>query len=388
MSNMNSLPTALDLFSGCGGISSGLRSAGFHILGGVDIEPVSLKTFRLNFPTSEAMELDLSQTAPESVMDRLGIDPGGLTLLAGGPPCQGFSKNVPRKYRFLEDPKNLLVRAFIRFFEVLRPQLVLMENVAEMKNGFDQAYTEEVVQRLEENGYNVTYGVLQAHDYGVPQRRRRAFFLARLSGPPVAIPERTHSETGAGYDLFPGLLKKHVSVWDAIGDLPRLQHGEGEEPCGFRCPPFSEFQAWAREGCTEVFNHKARMLQPTQAERLASISPGQGLKDLPAHLRPKSGYSGAYGRLTKEMVAPTVTRWVFHPGSGRFSHPEDPRVITIREAARLQGFPDSFRFLGTYIQQAHQVGNAVPPLLAEAVARALLHDSASCKLSSMLASAS
>ena len=129
-----------------------------------------------------------------------------------------------------------------------------------------------------------------------------------------------------------------------------------------------------RNGSTTVTNHVARHLQPTQYERLASILPGQGLKDLPKHLRPKSGYSGAYARLTKEMIAPTITRWVFHPGSGRFGHPVDIRVITIREAARIQGFPDSFEFVGTYTQQAGQVGNAVPPLLAERIAESLLQN--------------
>lgn len=117
----------------------------------------------------------------------------------------------------------------------------------------------------------------------------------------------------------------------------------------------------------EVKNHIARKLTDKQYERLASISPGQGHKDLPVHLQTKGGYSGAYGRLTKDMIASTITRWVFHPGSGRWGHPEDIRTITIREVARIQSFPDDFDFVGSYNDQAGQLGNAVPPLLAQAI---------------------
>jgi DNA (cytosine-5)-methyltransferase 1 len=161
-------------------------------------------------------------------------------------------------------------------------------------------------------------------------------------------------------------------VWDAIGDLPSLKSGEGSESTTYTIPATTEFQQSVRnvEGC--VSNHIARRLQPKQLARLKALRPGEGIKNLPDELRPKSGFSGAYGRLTKDMVAPTITRWVFHPGSGRFGHPVDFRVITIREAARLQGFPDFFEFVGTYTQQAGQVGNAVPPLLARAIGRHIL----------------
>jgi DNA (cytosine-5)-methyltransferase 1 len=127
-----------------------------------------------------------------------------------------------------------------------------------------------------------------------------------------------------------------------------------------------------RNGNRLVSNHSPRQLQPTQYARLAALEAGQGLKDLPKHLQVKGGYSGAYGRLTKDMVSPTITRWVFHPGSGRWGHPIDIRVLTIREAARIQGFPDSFEFVGSYTQQAGQLGNAVPPLLAERVVESML----------------
>jgi DNA (cytosine-5)-methyltransferase 1 len=363
--------TAVDLFCGGGGISCGLERAGFRVLAGVDNEPTYLQSYKINFPNSVSLGHDLSEISAAQVMQEIDIERGRLGILVGGPPCQGFSKNVPRKNRYMEDPKNQLVAAFLRFAEASMPRFILMENVAEMKEGFDGAYTNLLLEALESKhlGYAVTHRVLHAPDFGVPQRRRRAFFLASRDGEQVTLPIPTHRKPAVGPDLFaPGV---YVTVWDAISDLPPLEHGEGVSPCDYETQPQNEFQKWARQSSETVYNHVARKLQPTQYERLSFLEPGQGMRDLPEHLRAKSGYSGAYGRLTKSMVAPTITRWVFHPGSGRFGHPVQPRVITIREAARLQAFPDSFRFAGTYIQQSHQVGNAVPPLLAERIGLAV-----------------
>jgi len=361
--------TAVDLFCGCGGISVGLRLAGFEVLAGVDMESSYLSTFRHNFGDAKALNIDLAQLDPQDFMRSLSLRRGELDLLAGGPPCQGFSKNVPRKARFSEDPRNMLVQRFLDYCQELLPRTILMENVAEMKNGFEQAYTEEVLNRLKQVGYSVEYAVLNAADYGVPQRRRRAFFVANRVGIKFRFPDETHSKPSGIKGLFS--LPEHISVWDAIGDLPHLEHGQGAEVCDYKCAPFSDFQRAMRADRESVANHLARKLQPTQYERLNSLKPGQGLKDLPAHLKTKGGYSGAYGRLTKEMIAPTITRWVFHPGSGRWGHPEDIRTLTMREVARVQSFPDSYEFVGTFNEQAGQLGNAVPPLLVKQVAQCI-----------------
>jgi len=357
--------TGVDLFSGCGGISAGLVHAGFEMVAGLDCWSDALKTYSKNFPNSKAIEADVAALEPREFMRAVSLRKGELFLLAGGPPCQGFSKNVPRSKRYLEDPRNLLVNSFLDYAEALRPHVVLMENVAEFKNGFDQAYTEEIEDRLGGLGYSVAHAVLAAHEYGVPQRRRRAFFIATRSGIKQPFPLPTHGDPAKAPSLFP--VSPFVSVWDAIGDLPSLRHGESYENRPYSVSAFSAFQLRARQSSDVIVNHVARKLQSTQFDRLASILPGQGIKHLPDHLRPKGGYSGAYGRLTKEMVAPTITRWVFHPGSGRYGHPVDIRTITMREAARLQGFFDDFTFVGTYISQAHQIGNAVPPMLAQAI---------------------
>ena len=363
--------TAIDLFCGCGGISCGLKQAGVNIIAGADIEKKYSATFKHNFPEAKLFHNDLTKISTEQFMREVGLEPGELTLLAGGPPCQGFSKNVPRKNRYLLDPKNQLIRTFLDFCRDLRPQLILMENVAEMKNGFDLAYTEEIIARLREDNYYVSYAVLNAADYGIPQKRRRAFFVGNRLGVMFNLPHPTHDTPEDIIDLFS--VNNHVTVWDAIGDLPSLKPGEGSEFMPYSCEPFSYYQKMIRDGQESVKNHIARKLQPLQFERLSSLKPGEGLKELPHHLQVKSGYSGAYGRLTKKMIAPTITRWVFHPGSGRWGHPVDLRILTIREVARIQGFPDSFIFVGTYNDQAGQVGNAVPPLLIKQIAEGMLN---------------
>ena len=369
---MSEGPVAVDLFCGCGGISSGLRNAGFKILAGVDVEKHYIQTFRVNFPEAKSLQFDLSSMNPNDMMQLLKLKQGELDLLAGGPPCQGFSKNVPRSQRTLDLENNLLIYTFLDYCQHLRPKTILMENVAEMKNGFGQAYTDKILEHLEELSYTVSHSILNAADFGVPQRRRRAFFVAAADGASLKFPLPTHFKRPSS-NMTPDLFHEnfHVSVWEAISDLPSLQHGSGTEPCEYQYLPQSNFQARIRNTSGRVMNHVARKLEKTQFERLASLKPGQGHKDLPIHLQVNGGYSGAYGRLTKEMIAPTITRWVFHPGSGRFGHPVDLRTITMRETARIQGFDDNFVFAGSYVQQAGQLGNAVPPLLVEKIARSL-----------------
>jgi DNA (cytosine-5)-methyltransferase 1 len=355
----------IDLFCGCGGISAGARSAGFDVVAGLDVEPKYMATFSHNFPTSQSVAADLTVLSPEELGDAIKIKRGELGLLVGGPPCQGFSKNVPRRARYMEDERNRLVLRFLQYCDWFRPRIVLMENVAEMKNGFDRAYSDEVVEALTKIGYSVTHGVLNAADFGVPQRRRRAFFIAVSDGVQVSLPPSTHLASPRAADLFPS--PTHVNVWDAIGDLPLVEHGEGTDVGMYASEPLTEYQAWARKRSKVVLNHQARRLQPLQFQRLAALKPGQGLKDLPEQLKTRGGYSGAYGRLTRDMIAPTITRWVFHPGSGRWGHPEQIRTLTIREVARIQSFSDDYSFVGSFLQQAGQLGNAVPPLLAEAI---------------------
>jgi DNA (cytosine-5)-methyltransferase 1 len=360
-------PMVIDLFCGCGGLSSGFEQAGFQVLAGLDKNAIALGTYKKNFPASKALHVDLSEFDPARLVRTFRLGRGMLDCLIGGPPCQGFSKNVPAARRFLEDPRNLLMKIFLEFVERLLPKTVLIENVAEMMRAYNGAVKEEIVRRLTDIGYEVQSAVLNAAWFGVPQLRRRAFFVATRTKHAVTFPSRSHHAP----DREPTLLDicvPYVRVKDAISDMVPLSAGEGTDPSEYGSKPSSTYQKLLRNGDKFVHDHVARRLSPIQLKRIQHLGPGEGIQHLPAHIRPASGYSGAYARLIADQPARTITRWVFHPGSGRFVHPSEDRVITIREAARLQGFPDSFSFSGSYIQKSHQVGESVPPLLAKRLA--------------------
>jgi DNA (cytosine-5)-methyltransferase 1 len=349
-----------DLFSGCGGMSWGLHKAGFEIIGGLDDWSVALKTFKRNHPNAVIFNGDIRKIDPRYAMFQLGLKAGELDCLIGGPPCQGFSKNVPSTYRFFDDERNQLFNNYLDYVEILQPKVLVMENVAEIHNAFKGSIREQIISRLKGLGYEVEVKVLFGPDYGVPQRRSRCFFFASRTGIAPVFPDPVHSKT-AITDLF-NSKQKYVSAWEAISDLPELENGEGSLAMEYDSKPTNDFQKFMRNGNQVLYDHITRELKGTQLRRVNSIKAGQGINDLPEEIRPKSGYSGAYGRLDFHNVAPTITRWVFHPGSGRYCHPQNARLITIREAARLQCFTDDFVFEGTYIEKAHQIGNAVPSL--------------------------
>ena len=363
--------SVIDLFSGCGGMSWGLHKAGFEIVAGIDNWPISLKTFQQNHPTAKIYDTDIEKLDANRVLNALQIKSGELDCLIGGPPCQGISKNVPASARFFDDPRNQLFKEFLRFVRDMEPKTVLMENVAEIYNAFDGKIREEIVSELNKLGYKVNVQVLYAPDFGIAQRRRRCFFFASRTGINPTFPNYPKTNgNGNNENLLFELEKPEWfidSAWKAISDLPSLDNGEGDDEMTYDKEPENVYQSIMRKDADVLYDHGAKNLRKKQYERLSSIKPGQGYKDLPDHLRPRSGYSGAYGRLDFEMIAPTITRWVFHPGSGRYGHPRDTRIITIREAARLQSFSDDFRFSGSYTEKAGQVGNAVPPLITYAL---------------------
>ncbi|MDM8559897.1 DNA cytosine methyltransferase [Candidatus Parabeggiatoa sp. HSG14] len=359
--------TVIDLFSGCGGLSYGLYQEGFKILAGIDKWDAALKTFQINHKDAFTICTDLTQFKPQKLMKQLNLNKGDLDCLVGGPPCQGFSKNVPAAYRFLEDPRNLLFRNYLDWVKALYPKVVLMENVAPIFNAYGGAVRYEIIETLEKLGYKTKVKTLWAHDYGVPQRRQRCFFFASRTGISPAFPEPSFAKKEEN-NLFE-IKQQHCSAWAAISDLPVLQNGEGYEPMPYDMLPQNNYQKIMRENSNILLDHITRQLREKQFARISSLRAGEGIKDLPPEIRPKAGYSGAYGRLDFEMVAPTITRWVFHPGSGRFCHPREVCLITIREAARIQSFSDEFRFTGTYIEKSHQIGNAVPPLLMRVFAK-------------------
>ncbi|MCC5636871.1 DNA cytosine methyltransferase [Nostoc sp. CHAB 5844] len=371
----------IDLFAGAGGLTTGFHMAGFESLCAVDVNSKALATYKHNYPNTKIINQDIRQISASELRLALGLEREELTVLIGGPPCQGFSRNIPAGYRYLNDSRNQLYRTFLEFVDQFRPLYVVMENVPEILKAYNGVISEEITTQLELLGYKVIFASLNAAHYGIPQTRSRAFFLASLVHS-LHFPEPTHfGDIRSDYrttkscnqlNLLEPNMSPLVTVRDAIGDLPVLDAGQRYEVEIYPSPPATTYQAMMRHKSLKIVNHVARALTPIQLSRVRVLREGQDARDLPSELAPKKHYSGAYGRLYWDKPARTITRWVFHPGSGRFFHPTQDRTITIREAARLHSYPDNFHFLGTYTEMASQIGESVPPLLGKVIASSIL----------------
>jgi len=262
----------------------GAVKQGIDVLVGIDNDQKYIQTYAHNFGENRTLPADLTTHKPKAVLNKLKLKKGELDYIFGGSPCQGFSKNVPKKNRTIDSEDNVLVYTFLDYCKELFPKNIIMENVAEMKNGFESVYTEYVVQNLINMGYKVAFGVLNACNYGVPQRRKRTFFLASRIKSNIFMPPPTHSIKNEN-DLFS--LNPSVNVWDAISDLPSLKHAEGDVETEYRTEASSTYQKLMRNCSQTVTNHVARKLAPRQYERLASLKAGEGFKDLPEHLKTK-----------------------------------------------------------------------------------------------------
>lgn len=382
--------TMIDLFSGAGGLSEGLSEAGFHSLFATEIVPEYAKTYRLNHKGATVVTADIRSIDANDIRNGLNIERGELDLIAGGPPCQGFSINAP--IRSILDERNHLFKEYLRFVDVFAPKAILIENVPGLVSFERGATLHAILNALADMGYGADVRILGAAYYGVPQMRWRTFILG-LRGrniPSHAFPEPichapirpNFTTTFDGHSLVkepsPESNANFVTVRDAIGDLPSLKCGErGVEIKEYFCAPFSDYQRRARIGSIGVLNHEAPFLSKVNIERLHYIKPGGNWTDIPFDMLPKgmqrartSDHTKRYGRVTADGLASTILTKC-DPHWGAFIHYEQDRSFTVREAARIQSFPDHFVFSGTQGQQFAQVGNAVPPLLAEAVGSAL-----------------
>ncbi len=377
--------TAIDLFCGAGGLTLGARMAGFRVLFGVDVDPWACQTYEANNPGVECYRVDIAALDPSKLRRKLGLEPSELDLLLGGPPCEGFSIYAPERY--IEDPRNHLFRHYLAFVREFRPKFVLMENVPGMLSLGNGVFIRAIMRALEDLGYKTGMRVLNAANYGVPQDRWRVFIVGTaLDGAEPLFPQPTHyapvraNFTGGRVftvsatqpDVF-GALKRFVTVGEAIGDLPALRAGEGSEVMPYDREPHSEYARMMREGSKCVYNHVAPKLSKVNLERLKHIPPGGSWRDIPFDLLPlgmkrarRSDHTKRYGRLRADGLAATILGKC-DPHWGPVFHYEQDRTLTVREEARLQSFPDWYRFYGPRSAQYEQVGNAVPPLLAKAL---------------------
>jgi len=340
-------PLVVELFSGCGGTSLGFEMAGYEIAVGCDIHIPSIKTFQKSHPNSATILGDLKIIQPEEIKKLLNYRE--VDVLIGGVPCQGFSLNNRKRHE--NDERNLLYNEFIRFVKGLNPKIVVLENVSGMKSTGD--YVNIIETELSKAGkMKVKSKLLYAPDFGVPQSRTRLVFIGIRDGEEFDFDKiiKTHGpSTGVNY----------VNVKDAIGDLPSLL--PGQEIDYYSTKPFTEYQLLMRLNSGEkLYNHKAPNHPIDVINKIKNTLPGK-----PMYPKFKQRI-----RLAWEIQSPTQVSGGIRP-QFQFGHPSDPRGLTIRERCRLQSFPDNFIVCGGIVQGRVQTGNAVPPLLAKAIAKSL-----------------
>lgn len=373
----------LDLFCGAGGITEGFRQAGYACLYGNDLMTEAVETFQNNHPEAWSDNRNIEDVNPTAVRAKLGIAKGSLDVLVGGPPCQGFSINAPE--RFLSDPRNRLFKDYVRFVEEFEPKSFLFENVPGLLSLGDGEVFRRILKEFEGLGYKVTVKILFAAHYGVPQERWRLILLGSRFGE-ISPPEPTHYVVGRAnfrggrtmtFRLTPEdqqRLLPAVTVADAISDLPVLEMGEGADTIGYTKQARSRYALALCNPDGVTYNHFAAKLSRQNIERMKHIKPGGSWRDIPDELLPKgmqrarkSDHTKRYGRLRHDGLAGTVMTKC-DPHWGAVFLPDQDRSLTVREAARFQSFPDGYRFLGSRVSQYEQVGNAVPVLMARAIA--------------------
>lgn len=347
-------PKVIDLFAGVGGLSHGFEQMGFNVIFANEYDPSIAAAYKVNHPNTEMLVADITTVDFEKTFDRFS---GKIDVVIGGPPCQGFSQKGQRKT--INDERNFLFKFYVKVVDKVRPKYFLMENVPNLLTAEGGYFKKEIETLFNDMGYELNMGVLNASDYGVPQNRRRAVIIGKqgTAAPSLPIPQ-----------------EGRVTIWDAISDLAYLNSGEGSEEQVYKTPPKGFYQKLLRDGSTTLYNHVATNHSALALERLSLIPPNSGKEVLPTEHLTKSIYSGTWTRMGKDEISVTITTRFDTPSSGKFTHPLLNRAITVREAARIQSFPDSFHFTGTKGSQMKQVGNAVPPLLAKAIAQVIMND--------------
>ena len=345
---------AIDLFCGAGGLSKGFMDAGVDIILGVDNDVAALKTFEKNHGGAIGLHADLSLQETFDKIQSIALSMNKtIDLIIGGPPCQGFSTTGPRNF---DDPRNKLYLAVFKMVKQYNPKGFLIENVPGMAMLYQGQIKDEILRRFRSMGYNVECQILTAADYGVPQIRKRLVFMGIRSD--------------IGKPVFPmHLLKEqdYITCRDAIDDLPARIHELGKEEDVYDKPPRSEYQKKMRKNCSVLYNHVATDHKQFVKDVIALVPPGGNWKDLPKGVGESRTFHEAWTRYHGDKPSKTIDT-----GHRNHFHYEYNRVPTIRENARLQSFPDDFIFLGNKTQQNRQVGNAVPPLLGEALARQMI----------------
>lgn len=346
----------IDIFSGAGGLSLGAEMAGIRISTAIEISPHAAKTFLRNHQGAKVLQEDIQKIDPKALYD----EKKPVFVIMGGPPCQGFSMSNTRT-RNMKNKKNFLFLEFVRFVQEIRPEWFVLENVWGLTNineGKTQSMIEDCFRAIE--GYQIASSVLCASDYGVPQKRNRFFMVGNR----------------LGIDFkFPKIHERIITVEEAIGDLPSLQNGElvDEAPYTLTLEEASPYAQLMRKGSDMARQNFVSRNNDLVIERYKHIGQGQNWRAIPDHLMQNYAdkgrcHSGIYKRLRADQPSVVISNY----RKSMLIHPYEDRGISVREAARLQSFPDTFIFEGPLMHIQQQIGNAVPPLLSKAVFQEIL----------------
>ncbi|NLA38877.1 MAG: DNA cytosine methyltransferase [Methanomicrobiales archaeon] len=365
---------AISLFSGCGGCSLGLKNSGFAIPLAVDIDTDACKTYSYNIG-STPLCADLSKTSVDALLDHAQLDMSDVDLIVGGPPCQGFSSAGSKDW---DDPRNALLRRFVEIVAEIRSPWFVMENVEGLLTARGGYYFIEAITRLLEAGYWIRAEKLYMERYGLPQKRKRVLVVGNLEQCLFSFPDASHRELK---QLTLTNLKPYVSILDAIGDLPSPI--ESSDQC-YNHPPTNAYQSMLRvEEGNKISHHHVKKLNKLYQQRIQALKEGQTMKNLPVELQHASFNKRAYRRVMdgtpcdkrggapsglKRLVGSQPSLTITSAASAEFVHPTENRLLSLRECARIQSFPDWYKFKGSWGSIATQIGNAVPPLVMQKLA--------------------
>ena len=346
----------IDLFCGCGGFSKGFQQAGYNVRFGIDMWKDATVTYQYNFPETIVMNEDIMNVTGKDILNKTGLKPSEVDVIIGGPPCQGFSLSGKR---MIDDERNKLYKYFVELVNELQPKVFVMENVPGLVRLFKGQVAEQVLEDFGNVGYDVQMKILSADNYGVPQQRKRVFF--------VGVNKKICK--GQSIYNYPEPIRGNgtkIPAWnckDAIGDLDFVPDDKSMgEDIPYQIPAQCEYQEQMREGSNSVLNHSITLHNARTKEIIAMVPDGGNYKNLPQELWSTRKVNIAWTRMDSKKPCFTIDT-----GHNHHFHYKENRVPTVRESARIQSFPDNFKFIGIKTSQLKQVGNAVPPLLAKAI---------------------
>lgn len=356
----NNKLVVFDLFCGCGGFSYGFQQAGFNVALGIDMWKDATITYKHNFPNALVINEDINNISSKDLLIQSNLNAEDIDVIIGGPPCQGFSVSGKR---MIDDPRNKLYKAFVNLVNEIKPKVFVMENVPGLIRLFKGKVKDQILDDFTSIGYTVKVKQLSADNYGVPQQRKRVFFVGTNNEKISAKIEFKFPEAMYGEGLKPVVTCK-----EAISDLDFLpDNSYSDENSCYKIPAQSQYQKLMRKGSDGIKNHQITLHKEKTKQIIALVPDGGNYKDLPINLQKTRKVNIAWTRMNSNKPCFTIDT-----GHNHHFHYKENRVPTVRESARIQSFPDKFEFLGTKTSQLKQVGNAVPPLLAEEIAKEVI----------------